>query len=118
MSRYHNRKGKSSSFPITKYVLCSIIALVCLLVYLWQQTENEALRIRIEELKMKKSNLQNINQHLQLELDHLIKLSNVDLIAKKELKMKYPAERQEVPAIKIPEIKRLDKAVIKSAKSF
>lgn len=67
---------------------------------------------------MKKSNLQNINQHLQLELDHLIKLSNVNIIAKNELNMKYPAERTQVPAIKIPELKKQDKVILKSAKSF
>ena len=67
---------------------------------------------------MKKANLQNINQHLQLELEHLIKLSDIDKTASEKLGMRYPKDKKNIPAIEIPEYKLEQNYNIKSAKSF
>ena len=53
MNRYYNNKRKQQTFPISKYLIFTVSLLVILLLYLWQKTENDALRIRIEDLKMK-----------------------------------------------------------------
>jgi len=116
MIKYNNQKERRDSFPILKYVTFTIAALILLLFYLWQQTENEVLKIRIEKLKIKKSNLLNINQHFQLKLEQMIKLNNIEKIAVEELDMKYPKKRRETPAITVPEKEK--NINLKSAKSY
>jgi cell division protein FtsL len=118
VNRYYNNKRKQQTFPISRYLFFTGALLIILLLYLWQKTENDALRIRIEDLKMKKANLHNINQHLQLELEHLIKLSNIDRTASEKLGMKYPKDKKNIPAIEIPEYKIEENYNLKSAKSF
>ena len=118
MNRYYNKKRKQQTFPISKYLLFTVSLLVILLLYLWQKTENDALRIRIEDLKMKKANLQNINQHLKLELEYMIKLSNIDKTASEILGMRYPKDKKNIPAIEIPEYELEKNYHLKAAKSF